>query len=104
MDVVARYGGEEFCVLVPGTAKKESVFVAERIRRAIENEPFPRQKELPQGRLTASIGVAAFPENGESAADLLRAADAALYQAKGEGRNRIVLFDPERRQTSLQAG
>jgi diguanylate cyclase (GGDEF)-like protein len=104
MDVVARYGGEEFCVLVAGTAKKESVFVAERIRRAIENEPFPREKELPLGRLTASIGVAAFPENGESAADLLRAADAALYQAKDEGRNRIVLFDPKRRQASLQAG
>jgi diguanylate cyclase (GGDEF)-like protein len=104
MDVVARYGGEEFCVLVTGTAKKESVFVAERVRRAIENEPFPREKELPRGRLTASIGVAAFPEDGESAADLLRAADLALYQAKDEGRNRIVLFDPKRRQASRQAG
>lgn len=104
MDVVARYGGEEFCVLVAGTAKKESIFVAERIRRAIENEPFPREKELPQGRLTTSIGVAAFPEDGDSAADLLRAADAALYQAKDEGRNRIVLFDPKRRPASQQTG
>jgi diguanylate cyclase (GGDEF)-like protein len=104
MDVVARFGGEEFCVLVAGTAKKESVFVAERIRRAIENAPFPRQKELPQGRLTASIGVAAFPEDGESGADLLRAADLALYQAKNDGRNRIVLFDTKPRQAGRQAG
>lgn len=103
MDVVARYGGEEFCVLVAGTAKRESVFVAERIRRAIEKEPFPREQELPQGRLTTSIGVAAFPEDGDSAADLLRAADAALYQAKAEGRNRIVLFDTKLRKPSQQA-
>lgn len=104
MDVVARYGGEEFCVLVAGTAKKESVFVAERIRRAIENESFPREKELPQGLLTVSIGVASFPEDGESAADLLRAADSALYQAKDNGRNRIVLFDPKLPKTRQQAG
>lgn len=104
MDVVARYGGEEFCVLVAGTAKKESIFVAERIRRAIEKEPFPREQELPQRCLTTSIGVAAFPEDGDSAAELLRAADAALYQAKDDGRNRIVLFDPKRRQAGQQAG
>jgi len=104
MDVVARFGGEEFCVLLAGTGKKESVFVAERIRRAIENEPFPRGKELPRGHLTASIGVSTFPEDGEAAADLIRAADLALYQAKNGGRNRIILFDPERRQSSRQAG
>ena len=39
------------------------MFVAERIRRTIENEPFPRQQELPQGRLTASIGISSFPED-----------------------------------------
>jgi len=104
MDVVTRYGGEEFCVLLPGTAKKESLFVAERIRRGIENEPFAREKELPRGRLTTSVGVASFPEDGENAFELLRAADIALYQAKEEGRNRIVLFDPKLRASSRQAG
>jgi len=104
MDVVTRYGGEEFCVLLPGTGKKESLFVAERVRRGIESEPFPRENELPLGRLTTSVGVASFPEDGESAADLLKAADVALYQAKEEGRNRIVLFDPKLSKSSRQAG
>jgi len=104
MDVVTRYGGEEFCVLLPGTAKKESLFVAERIRRGIESEPFHREKELPLGRLTTSVGVASFPEDGESASELLRSADIALYQAKAEGRNRIILFDPKLRAASRQTG
>jgi diguanylate cyclase (GGDEF)-like protein len=94
MDIVARYGGEEFCIVLPATSKKESILVAERIRRAIEREPFPHEAELPEGRLTASLGVAAFPEDGSDAAALLGAADLALYQAKGDGRNRIVLCGP----------
>ena len=93
MDIVTRFGGEEFCILLPGTSKKESILVAERIRRALENTPFPLEKELPLGRLTASIGVAAYPEDGRAAHDLLDAADVALYQAKGAGRNRIALCD-----------
>jgi diguanylate cyclase (GGDEF)-like protein len=94
MDVVTRYGGEEFCIVLPGTSKRESVFVAERIRRAIENAPFPREQELPRGALTASFGLAAFPDDGQSARALLGAADIALYQAKRTGRNRIVLCNP----------
>ncbi|CAG0929397.1 Phytochrome-like protein cph2 [Rhodocyclaceae bacterium] len=91
MDVVTRYGGEEFCIILPGTSKKESIFVAERIRREIEAEEFPHEENLPQGRLTASIGVASYPEDGTTEAVLLKAADVALYRAKSEGRNRVVL-------------
>ncbi|RNC73310.1 MAG: diguanylate cyclase [Desulfuromonadales bacterium] len=91
MDVVTRYGGEEFCIVLPGTSKKESIFVAERIRREIEAEEFPHEENLPQGRLTASVGVASFPEDGNTEAILLKAADVALYRAKSEGRNRVVI-------------
>lgn len=93
MDVVTRYGGEEFCLILPGTSKKESVFVGERIRRAIETESFPGESHLPLGRLTTSIGVATFPADGVTANELIHAADLALYSAKQSGRNRMVLYD-----------
>ncbi|MCK4508036.1 MAG: GGDEF domain-containing protein [Desulfuromonadales bacterium] len=94
MDVVTRYGGEEFCLILPGTTKKESLFVGERIRRAIEHESFPGESHLPLGRLTISIGVATFPTDGVTANELIHAADLALYSAKGQGRNRLVLYEP----------
>lgn len=93
MDIVTRYGGEEFCLILPGTSKKESVFVGERIRRAIEAESFPGESHLPLGRLTISIGVATFPIDGVTANELIHAADLALYSAKDQGRNRLVLYD-----------
>lgn len=92
MDILTRYGGEEFCLVLPGTGKAEAVLVAERIRRTIEQEPFAGEADLPGGRLTTSIGLAAFPEDGQSEQDLLHAADLALYQAKHDGRNRLVLY------------
>jgi diguanylate cyclase (GGDEF)-like protein len=91
MDVVTRYGGEEFCIILPGTSKKESIFVAERIRREIEGEEFPHEENLPLGRLTASIGIASFPEDGTTEASLVKSADVALYRAKSEGRNRVII-------------
>jgi len=90
MDMVTRYGGEEFCIILPGTMKREAIFVAERIRRGIESESFAGEEQLPLGRLTASVGLSAFPEDGDTAAALIHAADVALYQAKSEGRNRIT--------------
>ena len=93
MDVVNRYGGEEFCLILPGTSKKESVFVGERIRRAIEAESFPGESHLPLGRLTTSIGIATFPADGVTTNELIHAADLALYSAKQSGRNRLVLYE-----------
>lgn len=95
MDVVTRYGGEEFFILLPGTAKEEALFVAERIRHGIEQEPFKGEEMLPGGRLTASIGIASFPDDGATAHALLHAADVALYRAKHLGRNRTTPFHPE---------
>ncbi|TNF48937.1 MAG: GGDEF domain-containing protein [Deltaproteobacteria bacterium] len=93
MDVVTRYGGEEFCLILPGTGKKESVFVGERFRRAIEAESFPGENHLPLGRLTTSIGIATFPADGVTVNELIHAADLALYSAKQSGRNRLVLYE-----------
>ena len=86
-DTVARYGGEEFMVLLPGSPPEESVRIAERIRR--------RLGELRTGPVDAvtsgSFGLATWPEDGETATELIAAADAALYEAKRRGRDRIVL-------------
>lgn len=94
MDIVTRYGGEEFCLILPGTGRKESVFVGERLRRATEAESFSGETYLPLGRLTISIGIATFPEDGVTANELIHAADLALYRAKELGRNRLVLYEP----------
>jgi len=95
MDVVTRYGGEEFCLVLPGAGKQESLFVAERLRRAIEAASFPGENHLPQGRLTVSLGISAFPEDGNTPELLLHAADLALYRAKHNGRNRLVLYQSD---------
>jgi diguanylate cyclase (GGDEF)-like protein len=94
MDVVVRYGGEEFCLILPATSKKEAFFSAERLRQTIEAEIFPGETNLPLGRLTISLGIASFPDDGNTIHDLLAAADLALYRAKEQGRNRTVLYDP----------
>lgn len=94
MDVVARYGGEEFCAVLPGTSKTEAMLVAERIRVEIESESFAQEMDIPLRRITASVGVAAFPEDGATYTDLVHASDVALYQAKAEGRNRTVAARP----------
>jgi diguanylate cyclase (GGDEF)-like protein len=94
MDVVIRFGGEEFCLILPVTGREESLFVAERLRRTIEVESFPGEVNLPLGRLTISLGIATYPDDGDSMDSLLAAADRSLYQAKERGRNRSVACNP----------
>jgi diguanylate cyclase (GGDEF)-like protein len=90
MDIVARYGGEEFCAVLPGTSKAEALLVAERIRSQIGGERFSGNDDLGFRSITASIGVASFPEDGRTFTTLIHASDVAVYQAKGSGRNKIV--------------
>ena len=92
-DVVARYGGEEFCVILPETDREGAVAVAERIRRRIEQTPFPVAGENVQ--VSVSLGVTArVPEAPGQEAPLLQLADEALYRSKHAGRNRVS-FLPE---------
>ncbi len=86
--VAARYGGEEFVALLPATEREAAVLIAERIRAAMD---VPIDFGEAHGRVTVSIGIAAYPIDGESGHDLLRSADHALYRAKKQGRNRFCL-------------
>ena len=84
VDFVSRYGGEEFGIILPEISHETAHMIAERLRSAIAN-----YDKLPYGKLTVSVGLATFPLHAKSKADLLAAADAALYQAKRTGRNRV---------------
>jgi diguanylate cyclase (GGDEF)-like protein len=98
-DVVARYGGEEFVVLLLETrSKEECVSVAERLRSMVEWCGFPRAETQPNGRITVSIGVSYCPEDGQSADELIQAADEALYRAKQGGRNKVAAAAASREQ------
>ena len=89
-DVAARYGGEEFAILLPETSLAGAVALAESIRRTIEASRIRRGAEqAPVEHVTISIGVAAHRE-GESGDAFVARADAALYEAKRRGRNRVV--------------
>jgi two-component system cell cycle response regulator len=89
-DVIGRYGGEEFMVLAPETPIAAARVVAERIRAAITKRTFEKADEgLPS--VTASIGVASTEIEAKSEDDLVKRADEALYRAKHEGRNRVIL-------------
>jgi two-component system cell cycle response regulator len=89
-DSVARYGGEEFVIVMPGTAPVEAAAAAERLRVAVERIEcnMPNKGRLP---LTVSVGVACTPSMIGSHELVLHAADAALYQAKRNGRNRVEM-------------
>jgi diguanylate cyclase (GGDEF)-like protein len=91
-DVPARYGGDEFIVLLPETPPKGALDVAERIRNAIGGRALAIDGQ--QVAATVSIGIACYPEDGRSLDALAARADRALYQAKQEGRNKVVRYKP----------
>ncbi|MBI3752465.1 MAG: diguanylate cyclase [Deltaproteobacteria bacterium] len=89
-DIAARYGGEEFVVISSETGKGQAVQMAERIRKVIEDYQFPHEETQPGGRLTISLGAAAFKADAANADELIKKADDALYRAKESGRNRVA--------------
>jgi len=90
IDLACRYGGEEFVLVMPETDMAVATMVAERLRRRIASEPFAIQQGARSLPVTISIGIAALNAPTDTAAQILKRADEALYRAKRDGRNRVV--------------
>lgn len=94
-DLAARYGGEEFMILLPETSSQGAVALAETIRARVEATQIWHEGSPVEKVVTISLGVVtSYPGRGFSAARLVTAADEALYRAKVEGRNRVIMSDP----------
>lgn len=93
-DIACRYGGEEFTLILPEVSLVDAGQRAEHLRQAVKNLHV-RYRRQPLSPVTASLGVAVYPEHGHTPQAVLRAADAALYRAKRAGRDRVVLRGQE---------
>jgi diguanylate cyclase (GGDEF)-like protein len=89
IDSAARFGGDEFALILPKAHTEGALLVGERLRASIQEIEIPGF-----GNLSASLGIATFPSHGSSRAELVSAADAALYSAKRSGRNRVCIYEP----------
>ena len=91
-DLVARYGGDEFVLVLRGADSRAALMVAERIRRTVASQAVMLDGKVVSD-LSISLGIAAFPKDGDTREALVQAADQALYVAKRSGRNRVVRSD-----------
>jgi diguanylate cyclase (GGDEF)-like protein len=94
IDMLCKYGGDEFVVVLPRTGKRGAALVAERIRSAIDRHRFPGEKRT--GKITASMGIASFPDDGGTVHELIASADKVLYRAKRHGRNQVWVSGKKR--------
>ncbi len=99
IDLLGRYGGEEFLTICPNTSTADAAVLAERIRAMVEN--LSTFGEGSHGDLTISIGVASLSNKEMSAQQLIHLADRALYVAKREGRNKVVIYDETKHKETL---
>jgi len=91
-DKLYRYGGEEFVVLLPEMSEKEAKEVAEKIRGKVEKKKFKGEEiSQPDLIINVSVGIASYPENGNTSSEIIFAADSALYEAKSSGKNTVKL-------------
>lgn len=89
-DLLCRYGGEEFCIVLPGASAEDTVAVADELRATIEREAGGRVDGAKDVHVTSSFGVATLTATTQDIQELIDRADAALYEAKRAGRNRVV--------------
>ena len=89
IDILGRLGGEEFVVLLPETTGERALEVAERLRSAIADAAVPLEDGRSLLRFTVSIGVTSLKATDATVDAMLKRADAAMYKAKNEGRNRV---------------
>lgn len=92
-DILIRYGGDEFVILFPETPLSGGLVIAERIRQVIGNTKFLESMGI-EARVSASIGIAAYPESADDVRSLITSADRAMYEAKALGKNRVVSARP----------
>lgn len=100
-DWLSRWGGEEFLAILPDTDENDAYKITERLREAIEK--FSLEFNNQTIKTSASIGIASYPRDGDSSDFLIKAADAALYEAKKSGRNRVVAAKSKREVYSIAA-
>ncbi len=101
-DIAGRFGGEEFAIVLPETDQQEALVFAERLRQTVEAARFTVISSPTPISVTVSLGIACFPEQGETTATLTHEADVAVYQAKLHGRNRVVCAADVPRFTRLE--
>ena len=101
-DIVCRFGGEEFVIILPTANLSAASGRAERIRSRVREMTMLHQGQS-LGMITVSVGVAALPEHGTSPKELLEAADAALYRAKRDGRDRVVAAEVQQAEATVNA-
>jgi len=104
IDTAARYGGEEFLIILPRADRLAAGQVAEKLRRLVGTTPFRPAANLPERRVTISVGVAVFPEDATDPATLVACADAALLAAKDAGRDRVIAYRPGMRDRHRSPG
>ena len=88
-DLVSRFGGDEFMVVLPGVDLSKAVEIAKRLIHRIED-----QSLLSGIQLSGSIGIAEYPEHGQSLQTMIHAADSAMYQAKSKGSGQVTIYNP----------
>jgi diguanylate cyclase (GGDEF)-like protein/PAS domain S-box-containing protein len=93
-DICCRYGGEEFAIIMPESTSHDAVIRADALRSEVKNLRL-RYKKQALGQLSISVGVAAFPEHGTSADELLKIADQCLYESKARGRDVVTVAVPQ---------
>ena len=102
-DILAKYGGDEFVVILPGTDKVGAYLAAERLREKVEKAKFTGGESQPQGRVTVSVGIASYPEHGDTEDIILDRADRAMYVSKETGRNRTTIYASELEDLDLES-
>jgi diguanylate cyclase (GGDEF)-like protein len=90
-DILSRYGGDEFVLILPELSKTQAQVMAQKLVQLIRDTSLPARKETANIKLTISLGIASFPEDGKNEDILLKKADEALYNAKEAGRNQVCM-------------